>query len=105
MTKVLEKSQAMEQERRSSKIFNLNPKHIKFDEDEGIGRFLTNIEAYSIGNGIKSDRDKIRIACTCLSASSKGADRLGLLSSEERNDWNKFKAKLFMMESQSEKKL
>ena len=69
MTKVQEKSHTMEQERKSSKVFNLNPKHIKFDEDERIGRFFANIEAYSIDNGIKSDTDKIHIACKCLSAS------------------------------------
>ena len=101
MTNMLQQSQSMEQERRTSKIFNLNPKHIKYDEDEGIGRFLTNIEAYAAGNGVVADLDKIRIACTCLATSSKGADRLGLLNSEDRLDWTKFKTKLFMMESQS----
>ena len=101
MTNVLQKSQVMEQERKTGKIFNLNPKHIRYDEDEGIGRFLTNIEAYATGNGIVADTDKIRIACTCLATSSKGADRLGLLSHEDRLDWNKFKTKLYLMESQS----
>ena len=89
----------MEQEFRADKIFNLNPKHIIHDEDEGIGRFLINIEANAAGNGVVADTYKI--AYTCSATSSKGADHLGLLYNEDFLYWNKFKAKLFIMESQS----
>ena len=62
---------------------------------------MINIKAYAAGNGFVADTHKIRIAFKYLATSSKGADRLILLNNEERLDWNKFIAKLFMTKSQS----
>ena len=85
------------------KLIALNPKQLKYDEDDGVGRFLTNIENVIRSHRITSDEDKIQIAMNCLTTSPKGPDLLGVVSEEHLRSWSEFKDRLYMMESSSKK--
>ena len=85
------------------KLIALNPKQLKYDEDDGVGRFLTNIENVIRSHRITSDEDKIQIAMNCLTTSPKGPDLLGVVSEKHLRSWAEFKDRLYMMESSSKK--
>ena len=87
---------------RISKLTALNPKHLRFDPEDGVGNFLTNIETAARGHRITKDTDIIQMAVSSLSTSTKGFELLGLCGPEEYADWTKFKAKLYLMESSNE---
>lgn len=99
MMKNMPSKQPAANDSRISKLVTLNPKNLKFDPEDGVGSFLTNIETAARGHRVTKDTDKIQMAVSSLSTSTAGFQLLGLVGPEEFVDWAKFKRKLYLMES------
>ena len=95
--KVLE----MNAEAKNNKIFLPNPKNIKYEEEDGTEHFLNKIQAFCIGNKISSDDNKIRFAINGLSATKRGARLVQLCKGDDMTSWEKFAAKLSLIDGQS----
>ena len=99
----LRNKNTMPSESRLEKLTKINLKNLKYDEDEGISIFLTNIETVAIGHNLTQDTDKIQLAISILSQTSKGARLCRLFKNKVLDNWAVFKEKLFLMENSSRK--
>ena len=86
------------------KLTKISLKNLKFDEDEGVSIFLNNIETVALGHNLTLDTDKIQLAISILSQTSKGSKLLKLskLDTKTFDDWAAFKQELFLMENSSQ---
>ena len=91
--------QTAPEQSRISKLTSINPKHLRFDPEDGIGQFLLRVETAAKAHSITEDTDVIQMAISSLSSSTKGFELLGLCGHADFSDWSKFKDKLFLMQS------